>query len=647
MKARPFLLLAVLSLGLTRPLLADDAPAKSLFDPARHMHVDEVKAGMKGYGLSVFSGTKVEKFGVEVISVLRNQMGPQKNVVLIRATGQGLEHSGSVAGMSGSPIFLVDGNGKERMIGAFALGWNYCKDPIAGVRPIEEMLEVQTHRRDPEIVASAETSSNRTWSLLSVKSLRAVSSEKLSTPPVDPRAMRPLATPVMISGANAKLIEQLRPTFAEWNMVPLQAGGAGSPPEGTKPTAFEPGGVIAVPIVSGDLDMSAVGTVTEVLGQRVYAFGHEFNGEGAIDLPIATGYIHTIIPSLESSFKMGSSFAPTGALYSDETVAVAGEIGHSPEMIPVEVSVATPGHPEPRVFHYKLARHPSFTPRMALTTFVASATGFSGLPEESSIDYDVTLEFENGRKIHTANIASTITGVMSVTQSIAFPIEAASSNPFKRVALSKMSATLKVKPQVKALNLIGATSAKTSYKPGDTAKIVLRTHAYRGEDATQTIDLPLPKDLPDGQYSVVLSDRSTRLAQIVMEEGFRFQTRNIDEVFDNLPRLLDGRDDAIYVRMPIPSAQGAGVGRAGLSKLPPTRLNLLTKTARPDIAPFVDSIGKVIPSDHIIAGSATVEITVARNPNAARQPTLHLPTPQPQPGAAPAAAPAAAQHAPD
>src|SRR5205807_3173947 len=116
----------------------------SLFDPSRHMHVSEVHEGMKGYGLSVFKGTKIEKFNVEVISVLKN-FNPQRDVILVRLSGANLEHTGSIAGMSGSPVYLKDDAGNYRMVGAFAYGWPLMKDPVGGVQPIEYMLELRQH----------------------------------------------------------------------------------------------------------------------------------------------------------------------------------------------------------------------------------------------------------------------------------------------------------------------------------------------------------------------------------------------------------------------------------------------------------------------------------------------------------------------
>src|SRR5690606_16382209 len=121
-------------------------PAPSAFDPDRHMRVSEVRIGMRGYGLTVFKGTKIERFDVEVVGVLHN-FNPKRDVILIRCDNEYLKHTGPIAGMSGSPIYLTDDAGKSRMVGAFAYGWPLMKDPIAGVQPVEYMLDLRPPRK--------------------------------------------------------------------------------------------------------------------------------------------------------------------------------------------------------------------------------------------------------------------------------------------------------------------------------------------------------------------------------------------------------------------------------------------------------------------------------------------------------------------
>ena len=114
---RSFAAASIMCLSLAQFASADMPTTRPLFDPEHYMRVSEVKAGMTGYGLSVFSGSKIERFDVEVVSVLKN-FNPKDDVVLIRCKGANLEHTGAIAGMSGSPIYLKDDAGRERMLGA-------------------------------------------------------------------------------------------------------------------------------------------------------------------------------------------------------------------------------------------------------------------------------------------------------------------------------------------------------------------------------------------------------------------------------------------------------------------------------------------------------------------------------------------------
>src|SRR5260221_1489946 len=161
------LLLGLLMLAAPLSAVAEST-STPVFDPARHMRVSEVREGMVGYGLSVFKGTKIERFDVRVLSVLKN-FNPKYDVILIDCKGANLEHTGAIAGMSGSPIFLKDDAGRERMIGAFAYGWPMVKDPVAGVQPIEYMLGIK-ESKDPEGAAvpelgKAEGPKKRLWSI--------------------------------------------------------------------------------------------------------------------------------------------------------------------------------------------------------------------------------------------------------------------------------------------------------------------------------------------------------------------------------------------------------------------------------------------------------------------------------------------------
>ena len=113
--------------------------------PVETISVSEIHAGMKGVAYTVFQGTKPESMGVEVLGILKNANGPKGDIILVRLSGEKAEYTGVVAGMSGSPVYL---NGKLAGALAFRIG-EFSKEPIAGVTPIAEMLEINAMDRSP------------------------------------------------------------------------------------------------------------------------------------------------------------------------------------------------------------------------------------------------------------------------------------------------------------------------------------------------------------------------------------------------------------------------------------------------------------------------------------------------------------------
>jgi len=256
--------------------------------------------------------------------------------VLVNLKGANLEHTGSIAGMSGSPIFLKDDQGRERMIGAFAYGWPLMKDPVGGVQPIEYMLAIKPRKTSvppptqPATTSSvseakAQASGGASWKLSDAVPLPGMESAPASYPfaglntmRVNPRLgvgddgavtrLRPLATPLMTTNLPSKLVDQLGPILKVYGMVPLQAGSgsSGSAKSTGAHPKLEPGSVLAVPLLTGDVEMTAVGTCTERIGDRVVGFGHPFNNEGAIAMPLGGGEINGVIANLMTSFKLGA-----------------------------------------------------------------------------------------------------------------------------------------------------------------------------------------------------------------------------------------------------------------------------------------------------------------------------------------------------
>jgi hypothetical protein len=646
-----------------------DQPARtSLFDPAHYMRVSEVRPGMTGYGVSVFSGTQTQRFDVEVVSVLKN-FNPKDDVILIRCHGANLEHTGSIAGMSGSPIYLKDDQGNDRMIGAFAYGWPLAKDPIAGVQPIQYMLDL------PDLPANAATEPTTQssealktpdeatephphihWNLGDciplpgmkhmppgyplISADRFEPSENLAPAATDSMRMQPLATPLMTSGMPAKMLEQFAPMFRAYGLSPLQAGGSGGydssiaagPGPTTQPPLMFPGSVLVAPLVTGDVDMTAVGTCTDVVGDRVFGFGHPFNNEGPINLPFAAGEIHAIIANLQESFKLGSMTKMMGTLTTDQSVGVAGHLGAVPALIPMDIRILYTDGSLDQTYHFNCVRHPKFTPLLTVAALTAVITGSRDLPQYHTLDYDLNLDFVNGRSLKIANAIVDDNPAVLFLQ-VAAPMMAASENPFERVLPTKLSGTIRVTPESKQADILSVNVPKLTYKPGETVKAYVQYRPFRAGEATLPIEFQLPRDLPDGTYPMVISGWEQYLTDEQAARPFRFNANNMSEVFDVLQDFLSVRHDAVYARL-VRQADGVALGRSALPRLPSSIRQVMLDAGRSDTTAYISSEVRIFPSPLVMDGSADFAVTIqaAGHGEANRQPHPEMPQPPPQPG---------------
>jgi hypothetical protein len=617
---------------------APPAASGSLFDPSRHMHLSEVHPGMTGYGLSVFKGTKIEKFDVVVLSVLKN-FNPKSDVVLIRCKGDLLEHTGSIAGMSGSPIFLKDDQGRYRMIGAFAYGWPLTKDPVAGVQPIEYMLKLP-ELHVPQIAGNGRSttrpaggggaplpadrrqglSGGMSWSLtdaglvpfwkpLPARRTAGDAGGLGASPRLgmtnEPPQLQPLATPLMTSGLSGELMKKVSPLFSAYGLTALQAGG-GSADE--PPAKLEPGSALAVPLLSGDVDMTAIGTVTEVLGDRVFGFGHPFNNEGAVQLPMGSGEIHGIIANLQTSFKLGSLTRERGELSTDESVGVAGQIGEVAPTVPIEFHVTYADGTPARTYHFQSAQHPKFTPMLAGVALSDAITGPSELPQYNTLDYDLKLEFANGQTIDIANTTVNASSQQLFSE-IGLPLVAASENPFERVAIRKITGNIHISAEARQAQILEVNLPRSKYRAGETVKAFVTYKPFRGDEEILPVELELPHGLAQGTYQLIISDAQRYFQDTQQSEPFRFTADSAKDVFGVLKDVAAIRENAVYLRL-LRQPDGVAVGRVALPQLPSSRRQIMLGAGRSNITPFVSSTVKIIPTDRVMSGSAEFAITI-------------------------------------
>lgn len=583
------------------------------------MLVSEVKPGMKGYGLSVFSGTRIERFNVEVISILRN-FTPKQDVVLIRATGQNLEHTGAVAGMSGSPIYLNDEHGRSRLIGAFAYGWPMVKDPVAGVQPIQYMLAMplQDPAKGAAGAGAGAGASGGRWSALNAfaTARRRIDHLLNSDPaPTSGARMASLMVPVAITGIPDSQLRPLTRLFAPMHVMPLQAGGGGTAEEDA-PGKLEPGAVMAIPLLTGDVDMTALGTCTEIIGDRAYGFGHPFTSEGSVAIPLSSGYVNSVIANLQTSFKIGGPSRSIGTLLADQTSGVAGRIGEAPPTAPITLHVHYADGSLDQTYRFQAVMHPQFTPLLATTAIVGSVSASRQLPHLNTLTYSVRVRYADGQEMRLANMVANA-DAMNLLSEIAGPLTAIAENPYARILAKGIEAEVEVATTVRAAEIISAGVPRRSYRPGETIGLNARIRPFRGEEIVHPLTLRIPDDLADGTYQLVVSDVSRYLSDEQTASPYRFTASNLNEVFVAANSLADLPSDAVYLRLAAGTSPGVAVGRTVLPNLPPSQRNLLTGSGRSQVSAYVPAVTRTVQVPWVLTGASELTIQVSRDTRAA------------------------------
>src|SRR5262245_3164913 len=354
--------------------------------------VSELKPGMVATGRTVFQGDQIEEFKAHILGVLRNSIGPRRDLILARLEGGPLANTGVIAGMSGSPVY-IDG----RLVGAvsYSLG-EFSKEPLAGITPIEEMLADATLPGQRRAQARAELTLPLTQDGLR-ESLRQTfaMARPFADSPADVSVLgggvnaavatllRPIATPINFAGFDARTIDPLLSSFRDLGFSPVIGGAAQlgsqssvtSAPSSSSGSPLRPGDPIGVALMNGDFEVGATGTVTEVDGSRVYAFGHPFFGLGPTQFPMTRANVIAILPSLASSMKIAASGDVIGVVQQDRATSIAGTLGPGPSMIPISLTLNAERGTRKR-FSIAIVKDQLFTPLLAYVAILQTLTSY-------------------------------------------------------------------------------------------------------------------------------------------------------------------------------------------------------------------------------------------------------------------------------
>ncbi len=613
----------------------------------RYMHHSKLRRGMEGYGVTVMAGTKLVRFKAVVVSVVVNWK-PHQDVILATLSGQKLEYTGIIAGMSGSPVYFKDPvDGKDKLVGAVAYGWSGQKDPLCGIQPITQMLaagRVFSYMESkpgncPKPKAAAGGAVKAAGSSVGgsaggalvlsgdVDSYLAAMLDPnkadfgLLCMPRRPASQRsapslvPLTTPLMVSGMSDSGLTDMTRRLAPYGIMPVVSGGINADmDEAFKKAKFVPGGGIAVPIVSGDASMAAVGTVTDVYKGRLLAFGHSFYAEGATDLPMAPAYIHTVVAGLMRSFKLGTGLEVQGTLHSDEAVAVSGEIGPKPRTIPMTVTIDRKDAVRKEVYNYQIVNHRLMTAGAASMVLRNAVSGWHELPEQHTISYSVSVDFGKLGKYQTSDLSTDI-GAYPVASDALRPVAALLSNPFgERIAPRRIDVTIKVQPGSLAASLLNLKLDGQVYRPGETITGKVMIRPFRKKPQPLAVNFALPDDIEDGTYQLTVCDAMASMRAEQAEMPHLFAPRSTEQLLKALQHVVSTRSDQLYLRMPLPSGGGLTIERAEMPDLPASKAQILSQAKILETHSFRRSLVQTIKTRYLISGSASVSFTVQRDP---------------------------------
>jgi SpoIVB peptidase S55 len=609
------------------PPPAPAAPSRAIVPtgaPPRILPLSEVRPGMVGEALTVFQGRKPEPFKVRVISILRNFL-PKQDVILIRAEDPRLEHSGIVAGMSGSPVYVGG-----RLMGAVAYGWSFAKEPLGGVTPIEAMLAERTRPRRAATTGDAKPTTDgiRTLTLAEGGPDSWSDGDSRAAPPPPwepavPRAtvaaaetpatsrgaldagaqLRPVAIPLAVAGFDARTTSEMERLLSPFGLVPMRGGGGRRPGDATGPGHVEPGSAIGVELVRGDMSMVGTGTVSYVDGDTVLAFGHPLMGAGELYLPLVDAEIHAILPSLAQSMKLSSPIAEVGALIQDRKACILGDLGARVPMVPVTVRLTAPGAP-PRSFHAEVAHNRRLTP--ALVALVASSAIADAEPDPAEMVVNVTSTVKlrgqapvtlRDQIFSTDGISSTVLSGVRGLRAIGDLL----GNPFQPVSLERVDLDVRLEFRRHTVEIVGASLPGGVVRPGDAVPLAVSLRPYDGPEYTQTVPFAIPSSAAGQTVKIEIVAGTGAKPDVAPPES-------LPAYLDYLTKYYPASSIVVSVQTP---DDGAATRGRLLPDLPSAALDTLRsggRTRRTDLYHVADRT--VFPTDRIIYGRQELTVYV-------------------------------------
>jgi len=518
-------------------LLGAFPPVASCQDSNELLPVEQVHVGMQGYAYTIFAGDQVEKFDLEVLGVMPNFMGPKQSIILVQLKGPKVEHTGVVAGMSGSPVYL-----EGKLAGALSLKLGiFTKEAIAGVTPIEDML------RQPAPSGSAQEMPQQFELPKDALARNALPSGS---------ALEPIETPLVFSGFQPATLQQFAGQLQSYGLMASQGGTAENQPDDGKLLAGEMAGLV---LVRGDASINAACTVTAVRGDRVYLCGHPFLNLGDIQMPMARSRVVTTLSSELASTKIVNMGGSIGTITSDHLTAVTGKLGAPPAMVPLELSFVT-GAGEKKL-HFELVNHPKLTPLLVGLTTFNGMTQNSLYGEGTTLHLSGEIQLKGHAPVKLESTFAPLDSLLPDGLPIAIVVQSVFarlfSNNFEVPSVEHISLRVESMAGRKSFAIESAWLERGEASPGENLKVRVLVRPYRGATHIEETTVHVPDQIARGaSLRVMVSDaewmtRASRGFNFGVMPGGSAGPEGLDQLIALINR--ERHNDRLYVGVFVPA----------------------------------------------------------------------------------------------
>ena len=461
------------------------------------MPLSQVQIGMHGVAYTVFQGVKPEPMEVEVLGILRNMTGPKGDIILVRLHGAKPEFTGVVAGMSGSPVYI-----DNKLVGAisYRIG-EFSKEPIAGVTPIEKMLEINEMDKSATVGPAQASTSSQTASATAGPGL---------APQTSPyQYLKPIDTPLVFSGFTEDAVKRFGPQFAAAGIVPVM--GVGSASDAKQPEPIEPGSSVGAILVRGDMDISATCTVTYIDPTHLLACGHPLMNFGNVEMPMTKSTVLATLPSPANAFKIASATEPVGAFLQDRHTGILGRFGKQPQMIPVTLSFH--GISNPKTYHFEVLNNARLTPVAMMSTVYSAIQGINEYGEDTTFRVQGAVNVAGYPRLEVSNMYAPGDGNTPTAAAIATALGERFSrifdNPYEQPKIQGVELNIDLVPERRWARLETARTDITEARPGDEIVVETVLRPYRGERIVRQVPIKIPTSTPRGTLRILISDGET------------------------------------------------------------------------------------------------------------------------------------------